>query len=157
MTQPSYIIAALVMLCYCTSAVQSSSGVVSVVISDPSPADNITSQSETEFMTFDFETLEWQNDNEDHNNELNWADEWTFEEAGVDVFDLTNQQGDEIMIKPHNDSLSPNEDLSTVLGKVTTGGAASGGYTGTVASHIGNSIASALELIQKNTQTNTSK
>jgi len=143
MTKAFLTFATLALFCFTSSLAQAqNNGVVSVAVTNTSFV-NGQSDSQSEFVEFDYEAVEW-------NNEAgNLESEWSYEEAGVGEFELTNQAGDVILIKARNDDT--NQDLGAILGTVV-GSSALGGFN-TVADNIGNSVSANQERLQ-NANTN---
>ena len=119
------------------------SGVVSVAVSNATLLNGEVAGYQQEFAEFNYETIEWNND------VANSENEWRFEEAGVGEFELTDQFGDAVIIQAHNDN-DLNGDLGAILGTIVGG-------ANTVASNIGNSISIAQQDVQDTTTTNVKK
>ena len=140
MSTTSYTLVILAALCL-TASFADETGIVSVSIKNTVLAGGQASEYQQEFVEFDYEAVEWNGD------VANWENEWSVEEDGVGEFDLTNQYGDTVIIRAHNDE-DRNADLAGILGTKATSPA--GGLT-TIASNVGNSIAAAHERLQNPT------
>jgi len=139
MTKAFLTFATLALFCFTSSLAQAqNNGVVSVAITNTTSL-NGQSNSQSEFVEFDYEAVEWSNE------AGNLENEWSYEEAGVGEFELTNQAGDVILIKAHNDN-TLNQDLGAILGTVV-GTSALGGVS-TVADNIGNSVSATQDQLQ---------
>jgi len=137
MSTTSYILVILATLCF-TASFADETGIVSVSIKNTILTGGEPTEYQQEFVEFNYEAVEW------NGEALNWENEWSFEEDGVGEFELTNQFGDSVIIRAHDDD-DRNANLAAILGTVV---ASPAGGLATIASNVGNSITAAHERLE---------